>query len=158
MSSIHLSQCELRLKPTSKKNQKIPGGVWNTWVHQTSISPSSSLRLHELLQADHCWISNIFVYSLIIDCIQRWTLPLHFSPLYKNEAKISWIKPLSSCTCDVIWGQSLCSSDCRSEMQYWGHTDAADSSVMSRAQLSILMGHPLFIASSNSNHLSEKQT
>ncbi len=55
-----------------------------------------------------------------IDCIYRWTMHLHFFPLYKNEAKISQIPALLPCAGDVIWSQSLRSSDWGMELRYQG--------------------------------------
>lgn len=49
---------------------------------------------------------------------QRWPPRFHSLPLYKNGAKISRIQAPPSGTDDIMWSQSLCSSELGAELRY----------------------------------------
>lgn len=51
-------------------------------------------------------------------CVVVGVLCRHVLPLYRSEAKMSEIQLLLPCTVDIIWSESLSSSDCIAEPRY----------------------------------------
>ena len=81
------------------------------------------------------------------DCMYRWTTLL--PPTIQK-----WSQNILDTNAAIlrIWIQSVHSSDQEMEPQLWGPADTGSRPITSQSQVSVLMFHPIFMASNNQTH------